>query len=292
MKKTESIGMKSADRFGGNNFQYTADNLRRLQLMELKILIELDRICRKYHIHYIIDAGTLLGAVRHGGFIPWDDDIDVRMLRQEYERFCLACEEELGREFFLQTYKSDPGYRWGFARILLRGTRFERDDQRPLRSRTGIFIDIFPCDRYSERGILRWILQRISWLIRKGLYSEVGVVQAKTPLSRFGFRLLNLLPKKCFYALYEDLIEFCRHIKSDQVRCYAWSEPAEEAGFARRWLTETKNMKFETLTVRAPKDTHGFLVRSFGEDYMIPPAEAERVQRHRASFIDFGGNEC
>ena len=78
------------------------ENLRKLQLIELELLIEFDRICRKNNIRYTLTGGTLLGAVRHGGFIPWDDDADVSMLRREYEKFKKVCEIELDDKYYFQ----------------------------------------------------------------------------------------------------------------------------------------------------------------------------------------------
>ena len=81
--------------------------IRDVQMIQLEILLEFDRICRKNNIKYQLFAGTLLGAVRHKGFIPWDDDIDVCLLRDDYEKFLDVCLRDLDPGFFLQTYETD-----------------------------------------------------------------------------------------------------------------------------------------------------------------------------------------
>ena len=88
----------------------TEEQLKRLQQLGLEMLIEVDRICRKHNIIYELDGGTLLGAVRHKGFIPWDDDVDIRMLRDDYDRFCEVCKTELDKK-----RHGIPALRTGYA---------------------------------------------------------------------------------------------------------------------------------------------------------------------------------
>ena len=85
-------------------------NLKELQNIQMEILVEFDRICKKNNIKYQLFAGTLLGAIRHKGFIPWDDDIDVCMLRKDYIKFLNACESDLRENYFLQTFETDEQY--------------------------------------------------------------------------------------------------------------------------------------------------------------------------------------
>lgn len=134
------------------------DTLRRLQHTELELLREVDRICRKNHIHYNIIAGTLLGAVRHGGFIPWDDDADVAMMRQDYEKFCKVCVTDLDMEkFYFQDQKNTKGYRWGYGKLRRKDTLFLREYQEHMPYGQGVFIDIFPLDYVPENYVLRCI---------------------------------------------------------------------------------------------------------------------------------------
>lgn len=268
-------------------FEYTPEVLRKLQITELQMLKEVDRICRKYDIKYIIDAGTLLGAVRHGGFIPWDDDVDIRMLRSEYEKFCAVCKEELSEDFFLQNHETDPGYRWGYARVLKNNTVFLREDHEELKSKNGIFIDIFPSDVLPEKGIGNKLCTCVSWLCRKMLYSELGYRHAPTFLRRLGFAFLNVFPKQWAHNGYNWLASTFRDRNSSLVRCYGWGSREETIGYKKEWLTDIRDIEFEGMLVKAPVKTHEILVHSYGVDYMTPPPKEQRFPKHPASYIKF-----
>ena len=93
----------------------TAIQLRKMQLLELEMLVEFDRVCHIYNIKYSILGGTMLGAVRHRGFIPWDDDADIGMLREEYEKFKLIADKLNPQICFFQDHTTDSEYRWGYG---------------------------------------------------------------------------------------------------------------------------------------------------------------------------------
>lgn len=271
-----------------SQFVYTPENLRRLQLVERDMLRELDRICRENQISYILDGGTLLGAVRHGGFIPWDDDVDVRMLRENYEKFCRICRTELSEEYFLQTWKTDPGYRWGYARILKKGTVYRRKGQHRMTAKNGIFIDIFPDDNLPETWGAGRFCTGLSWLCRKLLYSEVGALNKNSFGSWLGFNILNLFPKEWGHRGMEYLSRKYRDADTPRVRCFAWGSEEETKGFLKKWHLETQDITFEGLTVRAPRDIAGFLTCYFGSDYMTLPPEEKRTPGHTVTYLDFG----
>lgn len=124
---------------------YVADNLRACQLKQLSILKEVDRICRKHKLSYWLDGGTLLGAMRHGGFIPWDDDIDIGMTLEDMQAFMKVAPSELPDTLFLQTPESDPTSKEPIVKIRdLNSIYIEAGDTFSVEYQKGLYVDIFP----------------------------------------------------------------------------------------------------------------------------------------------------
>ena len=142
---------------------YSNEDLQLLQLCEELILKEIDKICIKHNICYFVGGGTALGLRRHGGFIPWDDDIDINMPRDDYNRFLKIAISELPDFLFLQNHNTDANFPRLYSKVRLKGTKFVEYQYRNLKMEQGIFIDIFPMDQALDNvKFLRKMDKRIS----------------------------------------------------------------------------------------------------------------------------------
>lgn len=125
--------------------------IKKVWAVELDLLAELDRVCKKHNLQYYADGGTLLGAARHKGFIPWDDDVDIAMMRKDYEKLCSIAPSEFSHPYFFQTEYSDFGSLRGHAQLRNSQTTAILGNKENVRQyNQGIFIDIFPLDAIPD----------------------------------------------------------------------------------------------------------------------------------------------
>lgn len=134
-----------------NEYKICQYDIKEVQSKMLVILKEIDRICRKYNIKYSLEGGTLLGAVKYKGFVPWDDDIDIVMLRKDYERFLRICKTELHRDFFIQNNKTVKYFPLNYTKVNMNQTVYKQDDIKDINMHHGLFVDLFPVDNVSKK---------------------------------------------------------------------------------------------------------------------------------------------
>ena len=247
----------------------------------LRLLTEFDRVCRALEIPYVLFAGSMLGAVRHRGFIPWDDDLDVMMLRADYERFCREAEGVLDREkFFLQREFSDH-WPMFFSKLRLNNTAcLEKFHPKDPALHQGIYMDIFPCDNAFSTEALR----RVQYLAAR-------VVVAKC-LDRRGYET-DSFAKKAFMALcrlmpMKPFLSIARGGRGDSalVQSFLAASSAYEKNVCpRNYLTMRAQGRFEGGSYPISEHADQWLRLLYG-DYMTLPPEPERAVKQHAILID------
>lgn len=252
--------------------------LNQLHTIQLEMLVEVDRICRKCGIQYNIIAGTLLGAVRHCGYIPWDDDADVALLRPEYEKFRIACKTELDKSrFVFQDHRNTKGYRWGYGKLRRKGTLFLREYQEHMPYMQGVFIDIFPLDGVPDNYFLRGLKNFECFCVRKILWSKVGKAAEKKFWKRQIYKILDKIPENQVFRYYHMMIHSANQKNTRMVRILMFPTPNSEYGYYRNWYENSVDTVFENIVFQGIKDYDSYLVFKFGDYMELPPPEKRKV---------------
>ena len=257
--------------------QYVLSNeeIRKIQKIELELLIEFDRICRKNDIRYSIDGGTLLGAVRGGGFIPWDDDADVIMNRNDYTKFVGLLEKELDHNrFYFQDMMNTIGYRWGYGKLRRKGTRFVRLNQEYMPYEQGIFLDVFVCDNVPNNYLRRCLTNFHSYMYRKAFYSVVGINNEKG-IKKIVYLILSQLSEDRLKSSYSKYVKKRNAEYSEWTKCLTYPACNNYFGYRREWYEDTIEIQFEGVTLMAARKYDEYLTFLYG-DYMKIPDENER----------------
>lgn len=264
--------------------------LRRLQMVLLELLCEVRRICELAGIRYTIIAGTMLGAVRHGGFIPWDDDADVAMLRDEYEAFCKACDKYLDTaRFYFQDHAHTNGYRWGYGKLRRKDSCYVVCGTEKMAYEQGIWIDIFPLDNVPNNRIGRTLSNFHCFLIRKLLYSEAGKYRDSNPVKRVLYTGIAKIPLETVLAHYEKYIKQRNKKRTNWVRILMFPTPNREYGYLRKWYEDMSEVTFENEVFAGIRDYDEYLTFKFGRYLELPPPEKRK--QHCVSKLKFPESE-
>lgn len=272
------------------------DNLTRdIQNKALEILEEFKKICKKYNLTYMAIGGTCLGAIRHHGFIPWDDDIDVVMPQDDYRRFLDIAKDVVGYPYSIITPKSCKHYMVSYAKMQDERTTFVERSAIKYKDRySGVFIDIFPIYGLPKNETDR------KTICRK--YDFLGKINLK---KRFPFSNENSLKGKTLWILthflsfskpYYYFSEMQTRIllktdfnSSDKI-IFAWrATPKSEKGYKRIFYYDdfsgVKEVPFENSTINVPVGYDRYLKMDFGDYMELPPVE-QRVSNHSLEIID------
>lgn len=268
------------------------ESLRKLQLEELDILLTIAEFCEHEGITWFLMSGTALGALRHEGFIPWDDDIDIGMLREDYDRFIRLAEDGLPSGYSLHTVDNTQELAGFFAKVYRDGTVFQTAETREAGCRQAIFVDVFPFDRVSddertrERQLARaktW--QRMSYLYHSGHITvpHRGVLGTMERLAcRVAHRVVRLVTSAdAIRRNFESAMDMSGSAPDSPLgyaagsyTTFAWPYAAP---VGLELLVPTSTATFEGHTLPVPARCADYLKNEYGDWRQLPPPEQRRT---------------
>ncbi len=252
--------------------------MKKLWAVELDLLVEFDRVCKKHGLTYFADGGTLLGTIRHKGFIPWDDDVDLVMTRSEYEKLVKIANKEFQHPYFFQTTESDPGLVMGGSRLRNSDTTLisDFDNRRPYENK-GIFIDLYVLDNVPDDGRkisairktlkVYWRILRYAAYYESYFHSGRKMAFKEKLLGKFSLGLKHLWGMKGLCRRYES---YCTQWNSTDTDLIASLKSNRGYVLLRKeWYSETRPAAFEGIEIPIPNGYKEFLTEMYGDDYMV-----------------------
>lgn len=269
--------------------QQGTETLRRVQLIALDILIEFDRICRKYDIKYILAAGTLLGAVRHKGFIPWDDDVDVFMLYEEWQKFVEVYEKEIDNErFFVRTQETDVDDNLCFFQIKHNNTIYCKEGRKEYNTHRGVFIDILPYYNGANNYLSHKIQEKVCKFLKTVTWAHMGAQSERIFVKRKWYEFLQKnISNKSSSSLFYKIAN--RYAKSEYL-CYLYVKrnPYKKGINQRKYFEDLVEIEFENHMFYVPREYEEFLEYSYSKDYMMYPSVNNQMNHHFPADIELG----
>ena len=270
------------------NSSYDSRELKKLQRILVEILDEVVRLCDKHHLDYFISGGTCLGAVRHKGFIPWDDDIDVVMPRDDYEEFLEIAREELDNKYFLDYYKTNDENHFGFAKIKKNNTSFVMGYQ--YKCHNGFFLDIFPLDYNDNRDSLKVKLSvsLARCLLETLKYKDHNLSKKslRRPIISLPFVIFS---NYRIHRMIDHLYKNCNNGEHKYGAVYSGVYYYKKDIYPIDVIFPHSTVTFEGKNYHAYHDTDYYLRSLYGDYMKLPPVE-KRVA-HKPERLDFNNGD-
>jgi len=275
-------------------YRDSVDQLRLIQLLQLKLLLEIKRVTEILDIDYFCVAGTLLGAYRHKGFIPWDSDADIAMFRSDYK--ILIDNKDIFREdFCLQCDETDIYNRTGFAKLRLIGTSFiEKGNKEMNSSCSGLYVDVFPLDPFVSRSKINNYLTHVvyKYLIRLKAYKMGKRVSSSIKHTVVS----NVICLPSFFVSTRSIIKWQNVIlnrdndeSTQNVNNYNSKYGLEKQFMSRSVYEPCSLIEFESHVFQAPRQSHYWLERIYGDYMKLPKNELKRTESMLKNYhIDLG----
>lgn len=267
--------------------------IKELQDKILEIAVCVDEFCRKYDINYCLMGGSALGAKRHGGFIPWDDDLDIFMTPDNYEKF-RDCFEKYGDKgkFYLQEMGKRKNGKVSMAKVRMNGTVLFEELTKDWDIHKGIYIDIFILHTCPNNRILRlWQYFWAKCVVIKGL--SMRDYNGQTGFLQFVVNFSKILPQK---LMLDFALKQVYRFRNKETDCYCnfLGRAVFKSGiYKRTWFDNAEYVPFETVELKAPSPLHEFLSARFGDYMVLPGAESIKRAQHAAEWhTDVESDDC
>ena len=274
---------ESTDIYGGK--------LDRINSLEMEILREIDRLCEKHGINYFLAGGSMLGAVRNGRNIPWDDDIDIAFLRDDFDKFRKVADSELSDKFLHSCYYNDTKSFYPTDKIRYKDTYFSTRYSSINKVPDGVFVDLLVHDNTSGNELIAHAHREIVFRLRdilERLWQNLRPDQIEKPYKRLAYPLMKKIPLKFYQGLAEKSYVLFRNKKESGKVIDSTGKIIRTAMLPGEEMKTTKKVPFEDGMFPIPEDPVPYLSYVYGDDYIHEPPLSKRAAPHNFARIDLG----
>lgn len=292
LKTALELSVMSYKKENVDDFRFGHEHMGRLDAIQqvlLAYLIEVDKICKKHNIQWYLGGGTLLGAARHQGFIPWDDDVDIMMLREDYDKFLEVAGAELPDGMILEDPKKNKRYNYAYAKLRLTDTVFATDFSKNHKGmNNGFAFDIFAHDKTANSKLGQKIHSQLTlfWLAMVfNKWNHRRVYNGKKVQSAISNFFKNIFPLRFSMRMLLFTLEMFKHKKKAKYLYDGMGKSVHKGGFDKSFLDNEIRLDFCGYKMPVPEKYKEYLTNHYG-DYMELAPLSTRIMGHEITLSD------